>query len=130
MANNFNQRLRDFIHYLNISDLEFSKSIGHKSPEKISRLTRNDSNNPSFQILLDISNKYEKIIHIEWLLTGRGQMLRSKTTTKNTVSEPEIEYHTPHNQLERENEMLKKFNDEMLLTQKHLRDYIELLKQK
>lgn len=54
---------------------DFAKNgLGWASPEKINRL-KDENKMPSVEILLEISNKFEKI-NAEWLLTGRGSMLK------------------------------------------------------
>jgi phage repressor protein C with HTH and peptisase S24 domain len=49
--------------------------LGYASMEKINRLQK-DGTSPSYDILVDISNKFENISP-EWLLTGKGEMLKS-----------------------------------------------------
>ncbi|MFE3847169.1 hypothetical protein ACFX5D_04200 [Flavobacterium sp. LB3P45] len=57
--------------FKNISD--FAKSgLLYASSEKINRLKK-ENNKPSFEILLDISNKFEDV-NLNWLITGRGKM--------------------------------------------------------
>lgn len=54
--------------FKNISD--FAKNgLNYASSEKINRLKK-ENNKPSFEILLDISNKFEDI-DLNWLITGR-----------------------------------------------------------
>jgi hypothetical protein len=49
--------------------------LNYSSSEKLNRLKK-EKTNPSVEILLDISNKFEDI-NIDWLLTGKGEMLKS-----------------------------------------------------
>jgi len=81
MQNSINERLRTLINYYNVSISEFSRQLGYNSAEKISRILRDDSNKnkPGFDILHDISNKFDEI-NTEWLLTGKGEMLKSEKT--------------------------------------------------
>ncbi|GCD76671.1 hypothetical protein JCM31826_01530 [Thermaurantimonas aggregans] len=51
------------------------KGLKYKSPEKLNRL-KDPKNKPSVEILIDISNMFD--INIDWLLTGRGPMLRDQ----------------------------------------------------
>ena len=75
--NNFYNRLSQ------LSEIKGFKSINkfaldglnYLSSEKLNRLKK-ENTNPSVEILIDISNKFEDV-NIEWLLTGRGEMLRS-----------------------------------------------------
>jgi len=50
------------------------KGLGWQSSEKINRL-KDANKKPSVDILLEISNKFENI-NSEWLLTGKGEMLK------------------------------------------------------
>lgn len=80
---NFFERILQIIDYYNIKSVnDFAKNyLGYTSSEKINRL-KDASKNPSFEILQDISNKFEEI-NVEWLLMGKGEMLRN--SPKNTV---------------------------------------------
>lgn len=56
--------------FKNISD--FAKNgLQYASSEKINRLKK-ENNKPSFEILLDISNKFDDV-NLNWLITGRGK---------------------------------------------------------
>jgi len=70
--------------YNSVNDLALS-ALAYKSSEKLNRL-KNYDNAPSVKIILDISNKFEKI-NTNWLLTGNGKMFIEETAS-NTVSEP------------------------------------------
>lgn len=59
---------------------EFGKTLGYSNSEKIIRLFRDPNNKPSYEILEDITNKFEDI-NANWLLTGRGNMLRGDIVT-------------------------------------------------
>ena len=79
MDNTVNKRLKELIFFLNLNTTEFSKQLGYKSAEKISRLIRSgeEKSKPSFDILLDITNKFD-FVNIEWLINGNGKMLKSE----------------------------------------------------
>ena len=62
--------------FLGLNSLTLSKELGYKSSEKISRLFRDGGAKPSYDIIYDISNKFE--INTDWLITGRGSMLKSE----------------------------------------------------
>jgi hypothetical protein len=69
--------------------------LNYSSSEKLNRLKK-ENTNPSVEILLDIANKFEEI-NIEWLLTGKGEMLRNnvsetKKQSYNLVSESATNY--------------------------------------
>jgi len=69
---------------------EFAKILNYASSEKISRLLRDADNMPSADILKDIANKFVDI-DLNWLLTGKGSMIKNiDTTHENIVLEPII----------------------------------------
>ena len=74
---NFFERILQIIEYYNIRSInDFAKNyLGYASSEKINRL-KDPSKNPSFEILQDISNRFEEISP-DWLLMGNGEMLRN-----------------------------------------------------
>lgn len=53
---------------------QVAKAVGYTSAEKLSRLDRDKTTNPSFQIIADLSNLFVDI-NTAWLITGSGQML-------------------------------------------------------
>lgn len=65
--------------YYSINSLTLSKELGYKSSEKISRLFRDGGAKPSYDIIYDISNKFE--INTDWLITGRGSMLKNEPSS-------------------------------------------------
>lgn len=54
--------------YKNASEL--AAALHYSSPEKLYRLQRDEKATPSFQILLDIANLFEKA-DLRWLVTGK-----------------------------------------------------------
>jgi phage repressor protein C with HTH and peptisase S24 domain len=73
MDNNIVSRIKGLMEYYSLNSLSLSKMLGYNSSEKLSRLFRDKGAKPSYDIIYDISNKFE--INIEWLITGRGEML-------------------------------------------------------
>lgn len=72
-------QIADYEGYKNPND--FAKNgLGWTSSEKINRL-KDGVKMPSVEILLEISNKFDSI-NPEWLLTGRGNMLKSDNENK------------------------------------------------
>ncbi|MFV8347289.1 hypothetical protein [Flavobacterium sp. ZB4P13] len=64
-------QLSEYKGFKNISD--FAKNgLQYASSEKINRLKK-ENNKPSFEILLDISNKFDDV-NLNWLITGRGKL--------------------------------------------------------
>lgn len=76
MSNDVVSRIKELMSYYSINSLTLSKELGYKSSEKISRLFRDGGAKPSYDIIYDISNKFE--INTDWLITGRGSMLKSE----------------------------------------------------
>ncbi len=79
MSNDVVSRIRELMSYYSINSLTLSKELGYKSSEKISRLFRDGGAKPSYDIIYDISNKFE--INTDWLITGRGSMLKNEPLT-------------------------------------------------
>lgn len=73
----FFERIQKIIDYYGIKSVNsFAKDyLKYKSSEKINRL-KGENTLPSFEILRDISIMFEEISP-DWLLTGRGEMLRN-----------------------------------------------------
>ena len=80
---NFFERILQIIEYHNIKSVNsFAKDyLNYDSSEKINRL-KDPNKNPSYEILSDISNKFENI-DANWLLTGSGEMLRKSYNLEN-----------------------------------------------
>ena len=76
MSNDVVSRIKELMSYYSINSLTLSKELCYKSSEKISRLFRDGGAKPSYDIIYDISNKFE--INTDWLITGRGSMLKSE----------------------------------------------------
>lgn len=85
--------------YYSINSLTLSKKLGYKSSEKISRLFRDGGAKPSYDIIYDISNMFD--INTDWLITGRGSMLKynevelinnKEVTQENELPEVNYEY--------------------------------------
>ncbi len=74
--NVFLQRIMQIVDYYGFKNINnfATKGLKWKSAEKIHRL-KNENNKPSIDILIEISNKFDKI-NANWLLTGKGQMLK------------------------------------------------------
>ena len=72
----FFERIMQIIDFYNIKSVNsFAKTyLNYDSSERINRL-KDENKKPSIEILEDISNKFEDV-NIDWLVTGRGEMLR------------------------------------------------------
>ncbi len=92
MSNDVVSRIKELMSYYSINSLTLSKELGYKSSEKISRLFRDGGAKPSYDIIYDISNKFE--INTDWLITGRGSMLKNEplsSTDNHEADLPEIQ---------------------------------------
>lgn len=77
------ERLRIFIDHLGLSPHSFALTLGYASSEKIARLFRRKGAKPSYDVLKDVSNKFEDL-NFNWLMRGNGEMLlSSEKTTSN-----------------------------------------------
>lgn len=73
---NFFERIMqvaDYKGYKNPSEFA-KKGLGWTSSEKINRL-KDENKKPSVDVLIEISNKFDDI-NLEWLLIGKGEMLK------------------------------------------------------
>ena len=75
----FFERILQIIDYYNIKSVNsFAKDyLKYESSEKINRLKK-ENTSPSYEILTDITNKFEQV-DANWLLTGKGNMLQQST---------------------------------------------------
>lgn len=74
------ERLEEWMNHEKLNPNRLSEILGYKSGEKIYRLFRDEKAKPSIDIIEDISNKFE-YLDIEWLMTGRGNMLKIPSKT-------------------------------------------------
>lgn len=98
---NFFDRISQILKCYGIKNVsEFAKDyLNYESPEKINRLKKPNAK-PSFDIIFDISNKFESL-SMDWLITGKGNMLKNETKNQNIEEINETE------KLRKENEKLK-----------------------
>lgn len=69
------ERFQAIIDYTGLSAAAFSKEIGFERADKIYNIL-NGKFNPSYDILLAITNKFVSI-NIDWLISGSGSMLKN-----------------------------------------------------
>jgi hypothetical protein len=83
----FFERILQLIDFYDIKNINiFAKNyLGYASSEKINRLKR-ENTNPSYDIIVDIANKFEQV-SVDWLLTGKGDMLRGDSNVDVRQSE-------------------------------------------
>jgi len=72
---NFYDRLKQVLELKGFKNLRTFAidGLGYRSYEKLNRL-KDGTKKPGYQILLDISNKFENI-NLNWLITGKGEIL-------------------------------------------------------
>lgn len=98
-VSNFFERISKIIDFYGINSVNSFACdyLGYASSEKINRLKK-ENTYPSYEILNDISNKFEDV-NPEWLLTGRGMMFRKKEDSPLVLNNP----HTVYGNLTNEN---------------------------
>lgn len=93
MNNTVNDRIREIINEMNISDRAFAEKIN--IPQTTISNLFNRGSEPGYKILSNIINCIE-FVSPEWLLTGKGEMLKSRYTQTNSVisvaNEAQAEY--------------------------------------
>ncbi|GAB7088919.1 S24 family peptidase [Marinifilum fragile] len=95
--NDYSQRFELIITKLGYSPLAFSRLLGYSRADKIYNVL-NAKNKPSFDILSDITRKFE-CVNIEWLLTGSGEPFKSKSIVK---GRDEINYQKENDKSEKQ----------------------------
>jgi transcriptional regulator with XRE-family HTH domain len=89
MKNIVNQNIKKLVAILNISALQFAKTLGYERADTIYNLL-NDKTGPSVGLIQSIANVYENI-SLRWLLTGKGQMFITEHQS-GVVNEERQEY--------------------------------------
>ena len=84
---NFFERILQIIDTYGIKNVNsFAKDyLGYHSSEKINRLKKKNTN-PSFEIIRDISNKFESL-NVRWLVTGKGSVMSSPQNNNNIMTD-------------------------------------------
>jgi hypothetical protein len=70
----FKDRLLDIYRKYELNPTSLSRKLGYDSPEKINRLTRDEKNSPSFQIIQDILRVFPQV-NARWLIIGEEDMI-------------------------------------------------------
>lgn len=94
MKANINQRIREFMNSLEISDNQFAKSIGITQSVIASMFSRNTE--PSSKVIVSILNAYANL-SAEWLMRGEGYMLKGDTVTKEEPASKEFVVYVDEN---------------------------------
>lgn len=74
----FKNKLLQLYAKFDLNPTSLSKILGYKQSEKISRLTRDEKNLPSYEILSDIINAFPNL-DARWLLTEDEEILMEPT---------------------------------------------------
>ena len=82
------ERVDYLINYLKLVPLSFSRSLGYDRADKIYNILKG-RNKISADVARDITTIYDNISY-DWLLTGKGEMLKDNPASE--VSEPAPEY--------------------------------------
>ena len=69
MNSNISARIKLYLDKNKLTAANVAEKIGCNSPEKISRLLRDDNKKPSYDLIYDIATNYN--IDVDWLITGR-----------------------------------------------------------
>lgn len=108
--------IADYKEFKNIRNFAIN-GLNYTSAEKIYRL-KDKNKQPSIEILLDISNKFE-CINLDWLLTGDGNMLKSenkqpiKPFDGNKIESKVMELLEENRDLHKENKILLTKNNNL-----------------
>lgn len=139
--NTFFERILFLIDYYGIKNINsLAKDyLNYNSSEKINRLKK-DNTFPSYEILIDISNKFEEV-DLNWLLTGKGEMLLKSNSLNEKKAEVSIQNDERNNLnkeivfkqreinlLIRESELHKKENDLLKIEIELLKTELEKIK--
>lgn len=73
----------------NVSEL--AAKLGYSSPQKIYRLKQEENSKPSYDIILDLSNKFEDL-NLRWFVTGEGEPFVSAYGADHLAAEPTAPY--------------------------------------
>ena len=74
----FSERLKKVVDYLDITPNDFGKKLGYDRSQTVYDAL-NGKCKPSFDFIFRIINaEYSEIINIDWLISGRGEMLRNQ----------------------------------------------------
>jgi hypothetical protein len=84
-------RVSEIIEYLNITPNKFAKGLGYSRSQTVHDIVSGRVS-PSYDFLMRFMlSEYSVMFNCEWIITGRGEMLREKNAQNNaiTLSRPE-----------------------------------------
>lgn len=111
---NFFERILQLIDYYDIKSVNSFACdyLNYDSSEKINRLKK-ENTNPSYDIIVDISNKFVEI-DMNWLITGNGNMLKSNKIEVKPVDNEWLLRR--FEEIVSENALLKKENEDLRIS--------------
>lgn len=86
-----NDRITDIIIYFKLNKNSFSSKIGLKNNVTIGNIVGGRLNKPSYDIIKKILLSFD-CINAEWLITGKGQMLKNEPASKQRSSNDNHKY--------------------------------------
>ena len=125
--NTINFRISQIITYFGMNQNSFSKKIGMDNNVTIGNIVKGRKNKPSYDVIEKIILTFDSI-NSDWLITGKGEMIKGSNINSNTISEPQKEYNK--NKVCKECAILK---EQIFNLNKLIRSYekqIELLEEK
>lgn len=113
MDNQIVSRIKQFMEYKSLNSLSLAKELGYNSSEKLSRLFRGGNAKPSYDIIYDISVRFE--INVDWLITGRGTMQNSHSARTEELKTASSSHQTTPTE---ESFLYKVYKDQFEIAQK------------
>ena len=114
MKHEINERIKIFREYKSIKQSLFAKLIG-VSRSTLSEIENQKNYAPSTQLIIGIANAFDDI-NIEWLLTGKGEMLKNDIENSQIEIKQIIEKIEPMNNKQRR-EILKIIIDKQYINE-------------
>lgn len=107
MENEINDRILIYIKHIGMNKNSFSLKLGHTNSTIINNIVQGRRNKPSYEVIFKILTTFENI-NAEWLITGRGEMLKEpdKLEEIHHVQEPRTMYSTKCSECERKQEVI------------------------
>lgn len=108
-----NERLIQFAASKSLDASGLQKELGHGSPQKTYNVFNKDTG-VSMEYLKDVLNKFKEL-SAEWVITGRGEMIKEKSIILRnemlSFSEPENNYRSQKNLIEEIDNLKEEIRD-------------------
>ncbi|SHG85950.1 hypothetical protein SAMN05443549_107153 [Flavobacterium fluvii] len=93
------ERILQMTDFLQISINDFAKKLGYSRSQAIYDVV-NGKSKPSFDFFDKLYNSvYSETFNPEWLLTGKGEMLKTQSENQNILNDPGEEYGPDYKEL-------------------------------